>query len=309
MAFTAPVPGGIISANNINVTQTGSKLLTASLISQQANFNPWFILPGSGSITATISSVQSAAVPGGRAWSFTSPSNGGTATYTLGPLIPVDSARTYLGRIWAAKTLGTGTFYAGYVAYKEDGTQLVGNGFGGSYGYFIAPGSDPGTGKNYAGWVGGQINTNDNNTKFPTGTVYIRLVIVIVGGASQWTFRCTIPEVWEGPGYNAQSNLWIPTTVNYSVPYNTPVTIASSGSGWAFVTAQGALNGQIYGVAGSANPLPYVSSVTTGWVSGGTNPSDGQAVLNSTGGVLQITQKFVNNAAKDISVLLMGTGF
>lgn len=318
MPYSSPLSGGLISAENINVTQSGSRLLTASLISQRAGFNPWFALPGSGSITATIAPVQNSSVPGGLVWSFTSPTSGGTAIYTMGPLIPVDTARTYLGKIWASRVSGdaTGRLSAGYIAYNSSGTQLTGNGgSGGSYGYFMALAANPSPANFYSGWVTGTGPNTGSNTTFPAGTAYVQMILVIVGGATQWNYLVTVPEFWEGPGYNGGAvgastvapSLWIPSSLQFNVGYNVDYPIAASGSGWVFIGVQGLLKSQIYAVDGASNPLGFVSG--TGWVNGGVVPTVGQAVLNSSGGLLKVKQTFVSSNPQTLSIVLIGTGF
>jgi hypothetical protein len=83
--FVSPLNGGIISAANINVEQSGAALTTASLISQRAGFSPWipFVTAGAVTVAPLVN-----ANPGGASWSFTSTA-AGQAGFTLGPLIPI----------------------------------------------------------------------------------------------------------------------------------------------------------------------------------------------------------------------------
>ncbi len=196
---TAALPGGLVQAMQINLLQTGPNLVTATLLSQVAGFNPWTSI-GSPYLTATIAVAHSSSVPGGTYYTFTSPTGGGTSVYVLPVLIPVDLASAYLGRIWAQNTGGVGALYVGYQAFSNTGTPLSGN--GGTYGYFIADGVTSSTWTPYSGVIGGSGSALYN---FPSTTAYIQPLIVIQG-SSTWQWSLTIPEFWEGFGFDTSSN-------------------------------------------------------------------------------------------------------
>ena len=131
LPFTSPLNGGLVNAANLNILQTGSQMCIASLISQRANFSPWVpssTYPGSG---VTVSNISNSIVAGGNIWEF---QGSGDALFNLGPLLPVDcasasltanTARPYLGRIWAAQGAGlSNAFYAGVAAYNDAGSLL-----------------------------------------------------------------------------------------------------------------------------------------------------------------------------------------
>ena len=199
--YVSPLNGGIISAANVNVEQTGAALATASLISQRAGFNPWipFVTAGAVTVAPLVNGN-----PGGASWNFTSTA-AGQAGFTLGPLIPINTARGYCGHGWAALVSGTGTVCIGYVAYGQTGNQLVGN--DGTWGFFIAKNAAPGAGTNYTGYISGEGTAL---TTFPVGTKYIQLFILLgVGSTGAWQFSATVPEIWEGAGYDSSNNNYI----------------------------------------------------------------------------------------------------
>jgi len=97
--------------------------------------------------------------------------------YDGGGYIPIDTSRTYYGRIYAEAMdgLANGKFYAGYIAYDRNKNELDGN--GGSYGYFIASSkSVPTTGAWYEGYITGEGTVS---TTFPVGTRYIKPLVII----------------------------------------------------------------------------------------------------------------------------------
>lgn len=146
----------------------------------------WSPTPGQWSINQTVNTTDY--LKGGGSWQFTN-----ETWAMLDQLIPVDPSRTYAGRVRVKKVDGTGTFYAGYVAYDKNLNMLAGN--GGTFGYFIASGVTPPTGQwtTYEGTITG---TGTDINQFPAGTAYIKPLIIANYNGSGNTLVGDF-ELWE----------------------------------------------------------------------------------------------------------------
>ncbi|HEX8965598.1 MAG TPA: site-specific integrase [Patescibacteria group bacterium] len=178
--YTRDQIGGVAGANMIPLSADGW--------SNSTSF--WKLITGQAATITTV--ATNSAVPTGIVHQFTNSSLAGW--YYIDQLIPVDPQRTYYGRIWAVRTSGTGTFYAGYIAYDQNLNVLHGN--GGTYGYFIASAQNPtASGTWYYGKVQGEGTAN---TTFPVGTRYIKPLIIVnynTGG----TMQVSMPEISDRP--------------------------------------------------------------------------------------------------------------
>ena len=181
-----------ISCANARVAPLGR-----NLIDWQPNPAKWKNLSGT---QASIALDTTDVLEGSASFRITVPlgTQGGNLVY--GDPITVDPARRYRGRISAKMSQGSGTFYAGYVAYDATKKELTGN--GGTWGYFLAAGVTlPGTWTTFAGTIAG---TGASLTTFPAGTRFIRpLIIVNYGNAGITSVSSFEIYADETPGFAA----------------------------------------------------------------------------------------------------------
>jgi hypothetical protein len=155
---------------------SGANLITISAESWRSTTTMWKRKSGTENSKPTVvDPVNSAKIPTGKAHQFIySGSSTGGVWYYLDQLIAINPGTTYYGRIWAARTQGSGTFYAGYRAYDKNMNALSGN--TGTNGYFIAGGKNP---DSNGTWYYGKIQGEGTSlTQFPVGTRYIQPLII-----------------------------------------------------------------------------------------------------------------------------------
>jgi len=88
---------------------------------------------------------------------------------------------SYAGRLSAKRISGTGSFYAGYVAYDATRALLPGN--GGGYGYFIANNVTLPL-NSWTLLAGGIRGEGSALHQFPPGTRFIKPLIVMIGSGT-----------------------------------------------------------------------------------------------------------------------------
>jgi hypothetical protein len=232
-SLVAPLAGGLIQPQNLNVTQTGSRLLTATLIGQLAGSNPWIQTTAQ---TIVVTTAANAGIAGGLIWNFQSVAGTtGVTTFTIGPPIPIDTVRGYVGRVWAAQvSTGAPALSVGIQAFSDVGASL------GTV-FFIASGVAPGTaGANYFSSI-----TGTGGGVFPANTVYVQLVIQIAADSTPWQCSFTVPELWEGLGFDNNDNNYLPLGTGKSFG------IYSAGSSVFQVKAAGGVYGSAHGPSGT----------------------------------------------------------
>ena len=184
----------------------GANLLNVDQYSQRyLGLNPFKLGAGTGLSSA---SYQTPNVPGGLVYRMYGTGPAPTLSYIGSTfytgLIPVDTQKTYSGRIWMSSSGGSAC-YCGVRCWSESGAVLG----GGAYKYFVLGNvTPPSSGAWYEGLISGE---GSNSYQFEVGTKFVDFVVLAGYGtpSGSWEAYFSVPEFVElpnnlGPGTKMQ---------------------------------------------------------------------------------------------------------
>lgn len=220
-AGAAPTVGVLPVSYAPAETSQGPFLQYSPLSRQRGSVRP-FTVSGSATIST---GANNSNVPGGWAWSCSGTGSQATSA-TFAGLIPVDTTKSYYGRVWIANTVNTTqTAFVGFACYDETGASL-----GNRYFMTGATGVAPGSG---GVWYSGVITGTaaSGNTFFATGTKFVQIFALLGNGSptGAWTTVFSTPETNEVTPLQYGG-----TGANLSATGGTSQIVKQSGVGAAF---------------------------------------------------------------------------
>ena len=220
----SPIVYKTISVPVIPDYSVGANLISISTEKWRSSTAIWVKQGGGTAAITVVNAAGSLKVPTGKAHQFVGAGN----DYRIEQLIPINTDLTYYGRIWAARISGSGTFYAGYIAYDKNLSIITGN--GGSYGYFIAAGVSPSaTGTWYYNKIQGE---GTNILKFPVGTRFIK-PLIITNHTTTGTMQVAGFEITDRPFENVDNtfDIAVKDTTRFKIFSNGNIGIGATSIG------------------------------------------------------------------------------